>query len=82
MTQRPFRSRRWAAGAGLVLAAAGAGAAMGLGTAQASESTHSTGPVIVCESGVVDHGNGVETSSAVAVRVPDGTPVPEGCRDG
>ena len=38
--------------------------------------------VIVCESGVVDHGNGVETSSALAVRVSDEAGVPEDCRDG
>ncbi len=38
--------------------------------------------VIVCESGVVDHGNGVETSSSIAAFVSDEAGVPEGCRDG
>jgi len=44
--------------------------------------------VIVCESGVVDLGGGVETSSAVALRLPDGDGAPDGagaplgCRDG
>jgi hypothetical protein len=40
-------------------------------------------PVIVCDSGPVHQGD-VTTSSAVAVRVPEGTPVtiPSGCREG
>ena len=39
--------------------------------------------VIVCESGVVDLGDGgVEASSSVAYRVPDGVEVPTGCREG
>jgi hypothetical protein len=38
--------------------------------------------VIVCESGVVDLGGGVETSSAVAFRATDGAGAPLGCRDG
>jgi hypothetical protein len=37
--------------------------------------------VLVCESGTQSSG-GVDTSSAVAVRVPAGTPVPPGCRLG
>jgi len=35
--------------------------------------------IIVCESGTVKKGD-VSTSSAVASRVPAGTPVPPGCR--
>jgi hypothetical protein len=69
-------------GAGLV-ALVGCGATvMAMGTAQAGEGTHSPDRVIVCESGVITHGGGVETSSAVAVRAADGTPVPEGCQEG
>jgi len=49
--------------------------------AHAGESTHQSDQVIVCESGATSQG-GVETSSAFAVRVPTGTPVPDGCRDG
>jgi len=37
--------------------------------------------VLVCESGTTSS-DGVTTSSAVAVRVPAGTPVPPGCRLG
>ena len=43
--------------------------------------TRSSDRVIVCESGTSSRG-GVETSSAVAVRVPKGAPVPPGCREG
>ena len=43
--------------------------------------TGSTDRVVVCESGISSSG-GVDTSSAVAVRVPAGTPVPPGCREG
>jgi hypothetical protein len=39
----------------------------------------STEQIVVCESGIVAKGN-VSTSSAVASRVPAGTPVPPGCR--
>lgn len=65
--------------AGVVLAAAAAGCTTpfvsgGGGSAPASEM------VVICESGVVDHGNGVETSSQVAIKLPAGSPVPEGCR--
>jgi len=35
--------------------------------------------VVVCESGIVDHGDGIQTSSASAERVPADAPVPEGC---
>ncbi len=38
--------------------------------------------VVVCESGVVDQGDGIRTSSAAAERVPADAPVPEGCRAG
>jgi hypothetical protein len=43
--------------------------------------TGSSDRVIVCESGTSSSG-GVDTSSAVAVRVPAGTPLPPGCREG
>jgi hypothetical protein len=51
----------------------------------APDPTGPTGPtdtaekVVVCESGVVDHGNGIRTSSKSAERVPADAPVPEGC---
>ena len=38
-----------------------------------------TEKIVVCESGVVDHGDGIQTSSASAERVPADAPVPEGC---
>ena len=41
-----------------------------------------TEKIVVCESGVVDHGDGILTSSAAAERVPADTPVPDGCRVG
>lgn len=55
---------------GLNLSTAGAGAGQGAAT--------DGDRVIVCESGVVDHGGGVETSSAVAIRVPEGEGVADG----
>ncbi len=57
-----------------LLASSPAGAHTGRGAA-------GDGTVIVCESDTVSHG-AVDTSSAVAVRVPAGTPVPPGCRSG
>jgi len=60
----------------VVVAAAGCGApGVSDGPGGASDSSR----VLVCESGAQTHGD-VETSSAVAVRVPEGTPVPPGCR--
>jgi hypothetical protein len=41
-----------------------------------------TGKIVVCESGVFDHGDGIQTSSASAERVPADAPVPDGCRAG
>ena len=35
--------------------------------------------VVVCESGVIDHGDGIQTSSAFAERVAADAPVPDGC---
>jgi len=58
-----------------------------LSSASGSSSRHGTTVpgagtvVLVCESGTQSNG-GVETSSAVAVRVPAGLPVPPGCRLG
>jgi hypothetical protein len=83
MNRMPLRSRRRIAGVGLALAitATSAAAVVGSGPAGARAGTHATDRVIVCESGVVSQG-GVDTSSAVAVRVPADTPVPAGCREG
>lgn len=41
-----------------------------------------TEKVVVCESGVVDHGDGIQTSSASVERVAADAPVPDGCRAG
>jgi hypothetical protein len=86
MVRSSFPRRRLIAGAlGLVLTAAAGGGTLFLtsGPAGARSGSGATGDgtVIVCESGTVSHG-GVDTSSAVAVRVPAGTPVPPGCREG
>lgn len=80
----PLRSRRHTAGAGLVLTLALMCAAVAASSApaRARESTRATDDrVIVCESGVISHGD-VDTSSAVAVRVAAGALVPGGCREG
>ncbi len=80
----PLRSRRHIAGAGLMLTLALGCAAVVASSApaRAHESTRATDDrVIVCESGVISHGD-VDTSSVVAVRVPTGALVPTGCREG
>ena len=35
--------------------------------------------VVVCDSGIIDHGDGIQTSSASAEWVPADAPVPAGC---
>ena len=95
MTRRVSLSRRGRAGVvAIVLVGAGSSLfGLGLSTelagAAGSGAAGQTGSdrVIVCESGVVDHGGGVETSSAVAYRVSDGEGVQPSsggmdCRDG
>lgn len=84
----PFRSRRHIAGMGLVLTLALTSAAVLATSASTSASeptrvgTHgSDDRVIVCESGVISHGD-VDTASAVATRAPSGALVPAGCREG
>jgi hypothetical protein len=59
------------------LSNSGSSARGGSGTTRAGSSDL----VLVCDSGTSSSG-GVATSSAVAVRVPAGTPVPPGCRVG
>jgi hypothetical protein len=60
-------------GAGLiVLGASASGGSSGNGTSGHHEQ------IVVCESNVTTHG-GIDTSSAVATRVPAGTPIPPGC---
>ena len=88
-----LRSRRhaavWRAGVGMVLTLAlsiAAVLATSFSTSSASERTPvstqvADDRVIVCESGVISHGD-VDTSSAVATRVPSGALVPAGCREG
>jgi hypothetical protein len=85
----PLRSRRHTAGVGLVLTLAltsaavlAASASIGSASERDRVGTHETDDrVIVCESGVISHGD-VDTSSAVATRVPSGALVPAGCREG
>lgn len=66
-------SRAGAAGLFVVAVLAGCGAP------GVSSGPGSREQVVVCESGTITQGN-VSTSSAVASRVPAGTPVPPGCR--
>ncbi len=85
----PLRSRRYPLGVGLVLTLALTSAAVLASSAPSTAaperspvSTHVTDDrVIVCESGVISHGD-VDTSSAVATRAPSGALVPAGCREG
>jgi len=95
MTRRVSLSRR-GRGSVVAIVLVGAGSfllgstvsAASVGAGQGADHTGTAGDtVIVCESGVVDHGGGVETSSAVAYRVSTGEGVqpPSGgmaCRDG
>ena len=60
----------------------GLAGASGSGADQPAGDPHEADRVIVCESGMVQTEDGVETSSSVAYRVPDGVEVPEGCREG
>lgn len=81
--RHPFR-RVGAAFAGVTMAAvlAGCGAPYVSQQPGATSTGGSHDVVLVCESGTVTNANGVETSSAVATRVPAGTPVPPGCHLG
>ena len=86
MARRSHSRRRFIAGTlGIALTAAAGGGALfftsGPAGARSGRGAAGAGLVIVCESGTISHG-GVDTSSAVAVRVPAGTPVPPGCRNG
>lgn len=88
-TPVPARRRRWPWISALVGALVAASALFAVpaiaqrgGNEPGPSSTGGSGKVIVCESGVVDHGGGIQTSSAVAERVPADAPVPEGCRAG
>lgn len=85
---RPARLRRVGiAVAGLAVAALVSGCATPYTSPQPGR-PYSTGAsrgheiIIVCESGNQADGAGVSTSSSIALRVPTGTPVPEGCRLG
>jgi hypothetical protein len=69
------------------MAAVLAGCAAPYVSSQPGQATNTGGSVspeviLVCESGTVTHAGGVETSSAVALRVPAGSPVPPGCHLG
>ena len=73
--------------AGIALAAVLAGSAVLFvsqqpGDAAGTGGSHADEVIVVCESPTVTHTNGVKTSSAVAARVPTGSPVPQGCHLG
>ena len=83
-----LRSRRHAAGVGLLTlaltsaAVVASFASIGSASERPPVSTQETDDrVIVCESGVISHGD-VDTSSAAATRAPAGALVPAGCREG
>lgn len=84
---RPGLRRVAVAVAGLAVAALVSGCATPYTSSQPGR-PYSTGAsrgreiIIVCESGNQTDGAGVSTSSSVALRVPTGTTVPEGCRLG
>ena len=65
--------------AGSALLAVPAIAADGSPDGGSGAGSTATDRVVVCESGVIDHGNGIQTSSAYAERVTADAPVPEGC---
>jgi len=85
-----FRRRSGRVGAalaGVAMAVVLAGCAAPYVSEQPAEGTGTGGSlghevILVCESGTVTGAHGVETSSAVATRVPAGKPVPPGCRLG
>ena len=87
MARRSHSRRRFVTGVlGIAVTAAVGGGSLFVVTSSAGARVGSGAPagadsVIVCESGTISHG-GVDTSSAFAVRVPAGTPVPPGCRSG
>ena len=56
--------------------------AIALGADPGTGDDSSDEKVVVCESGVIDHGNGIQTSSASADRVAADAPVPDGCTAG
>jgi hypothetical protein len=60
----------------LAVPAIAAGVSPDRGSGAGSTATYR---VVVCESGVIDHGDGIQTSSARAERVAADAPVPAGC---
>jgi len=81
----PAHPRRWTRIAVVTLGLLGASALLTVpaiaqgGAGDPAPAPAPTEKVVVCESGVVDHGDGIQTSSASAERVPADAPVPEGC---
>src|SRR5215510_118312 len=77
------RRRLGAVSAGVVLAAAAAGCTPSVSGGPGDATTDSVSSqdeiIVVCESGTVTQ-DGIETSSSVAMRLPAGSPIPEGCR--
>ena len=66
---------------GLVGCAAPISSPSGTPAGHAMRSSVGNDVVVIGDAGTLSNG-GVDTSSAVAVRVPNGTPVPPGCRSG
>jgi ferric-dicitrate binding protein FerR (iron transport regulator) len=79
----PRRLAAGLAGAALVVVLAGCATpyTSGQGTSKVGASG-ATEIVVVCDSGIVTHPDGTQTSSSVARRLPAGSPVPAGCRLG
>ncbi|MBM3659678.1 MAG: hypothetical protein FJW95_09270 [Actinobacteria bacterium] len=81
----PTRRPRWRRIAVVTLGLVGASALLAVpAIAQSDGGDRAPTPapaekIVVCESGIVDHGDGIQTSSASAERVPADAPVPEGC---
>ncbi len=87
----PARRHRWTWITVLAVAVLSGTALVAVPAIAQSEPSGGAGPshtpapaekVVVCESEVVDHGDGILTSSASAERVAADAPVPDGCRVG
>jgi hypothetical protein len=74
------RRRRWAAITVLAVGLIGASALVAVPAIAEGGESGPAEKLLVCESGVVDHGDGIQTSSASVERVAADAPVPDGCR--
>ena len=82
-TEVQSRRRRWTWFTVLTIALVSGSALFAIpAIAKSGDSQPAPAPahkVVVCESEVVDHGDGILTQSATATRAPADAPVPEGC---